>query len=313
MRPRPQRRARSRPATTARTRDDADVTIECPDLEVVKDGNGTINAGENAVFTITLTNHGPGARQGRHAVRPAAGRVLDPRRRRQGRLLDQRQQPADLRLRDVANGGHRTITLTRATTADDCGSIPNTVTVAASNENTATDQFPNTDNATIVVQCPDISVVKDGNGPLSAGQTATFSITLSATPVRATPSDVTLSDQLPAGTGPSVADNAGDCKIDGSNLLTCDFGTILSGGTRSFTDQQDHRGGRLPVHPQRRHRRGLQRAANGDREQQHRRRRRRRTAPTSRSSSPATGRSRPARRPRSRSSSRTSARARRSA
>ena len=208
--------------------------IECPDLEVVKDGNGTINAGGNAVFTITMTNHGPG--EAKDATLsdqlPAGSWTLGGADKADCSISASNLLTCDFG--DVGSGGHRTITLTRTTTADDCGSIPNTVTVAASNENTATDQYPNTDDATIVVQCPDISVVKDGNGPLSAGQIATFSITVSnAGPGDA--SDVTLSDQLPAGTWTLGGNNAGDCKIYDSNLLTCDFGTILSGGHRSFS------------------------------------------------------------------------------
>ena len=162
----------------------------------------------NAVFTITLTNHGPGGAKDvtLSDQLPAGSWTLGGADKADCSISASNLLTCDFG--DVGNGGHRTITLTRATTADDCGSIPNTVTVAASNENTATDQFPNTDDDTIVVQCPDISVVKDGNGPLSAGQIATFSITVSnAGPGDA--NDVTLSDQLPAGTWTLGGNNAG--------------------------------------------------------------------------------------------------------
>src|SRR5438128_528541 len=34
--------------------------VICPDVRVTKTGNGTINAGATATFTITVTNDGPG-------------------------------------------------------------------------------------------------------------------------------------------------------------------------------------------------------------------------------------------------------------
>ena len=40
--------------------DSASITCKKPDLKVTKTGNGTINAGENVVFTIKVDNAGPG-------------------------------------------------------------------------------------------------------------------------------------------------------------------------------------------------------------------------------------------------------------
>ena len=98
---------------------------------------------------------------------------------------------------DIAAGASKVVHVTGLTDAADCKTLPNTATVAATNEpasKTGNDQS----SASIVVRCPDISVVKTGNGPISAGQTATFGIVLS----NAGPGDaygVTLSDQLPSG------------------------------------------------------------------------------------------------------------------
>ena len=42
--------------------DDASVTVECPDLVITKlADDGTVNAGEDIGFTITVHNNGPGA------------------------------------------------------------------------------------------------------------------------------------------------------------------------------------------------------------------------------------------------------------
>jgi uncharacterized repeat protein (TIGR01451 family) len=210
------------------------LTVQCPDLEVVKGGNGTINAGEDAVFTITLTNHGPGAAKNvtLSDQLPAGSWTLGGADK--GACSINGSNLLTCTFGTVAKDGQKVITLTQKTTAAQCGSIPNTVTVSASNENTDADQYPNTDNDTIVVQCPDIAVVKSGNGPLSAGQTAAFTIKLT----NAGPGDakgVTLSDQLPAGSWTLGGADAAACSINGSNLLTCDFGTVLAGGSRTIT------------------------------------------------------------------------------
>ncbi len=100
---------------------------------------------------------------------------------------------------DLADEASATFTVSKTTVADDCGTIHNDVTVAASNEDTATDQFPNSDGADIVVNCPDVTVIKTGNGTISAGQLATFDIAVTNLGP-GTAFGVTLSDQLPAGT-----------------------------------------------------------------------------------------------------------------
>src|SRR5690606_9883212 len=40
--------------------DDATINCQKPDLVLTKTGNGTVNAGENVTFTLTLKNDGPG-------------------------------------------------------------------------------------------------------------------------------------------------------------------------------------------------------------------------------------------------------------
>ena len=67
-------------ATVDASNDDPDsngatVTVQCPDVSVAKTpDNGTVNAGGNAVFTIVVSNAGPGGRdQRRRARRPAPG------------------------------------------------------------------------------------------------------------------------------------------------------------------------------------------------------------------------------------------------
>src|SRR5690606_34692977 len=44
--------------------DSASITCQKPDLEILKTGNGTISAGENIRFTVTVSNAGPGTATG---------------------------------------------------------------------------------------------------------------------------------------------------------------------------------------------------------------------------------------------------------
>src|SRR5438552_6510464 len=76
----------------------------------------------------------------------------------------------------LTSGASRTITLSRATTAADCGTLPNTVTVAATNERSEelTSEIHSPDD---IVFCPLVDVTKSGNGTVSAGETSNFTIT----------------------------------------------------------------------------------------------------------------------------------------
>jgi uncharacterized repeat protein (TIGR01451 family)/fimbrial isopeptide formation D2 family protein len=214
--------------------DDASVVVECPDLEVVKDGNGPIDGGEDAVFTITLTNHGPGDAYNvtLEDQLPAGSWTLGGADAGACEIDGSNLLTCDFGT--VESGGTRTITVTLTTTADDCGQIDNEVTVGASNE-PDNDQFPNTDDASIVVNCPDVAVEKTADvSPISAGEGASFTITVTNVGT-GTAEGVTLEDQLDGSGWTLGGADAGDCSIDGSNVLACNFGDLAEGESRTFT------------------------------------------------------------------------------
>jgi hypothetical protein len=75
----------------------------------------------------------------------------------------------------LAQGASRTVSVTSATTAANCGTIPNTVTITATGDINATN---NSDTGSIVVQCAAIRILKNstkGGAVSNAG--AVFSIT----------------------------------------------------------------------------------------------------------------------------------------
>ncbi|MGH3861329.1 SpaA isopeptide-forming pilin-related protein [Actinokineospora sp.] len=115
-------------------------------------------------------------------------------------------------------------------TMSDPDPLPNTATV------TGTDDFGRTvsDNDTHLVDIlyPDVTVLKSGNGPISAGATASFTLTLTVGGDDGSIArSVTLNDPLPAGQAWSVDPAVTGCVI-AANTLTCAFGDLAQGGSR---------------------------------------------------------------------------------
>ncbi|HEV8546054.1 MAG TPA: hypothetical protein VGQ64_07150 [Candidatus Limnocylindrales bacterium] len=211
--------------------DSADITVNCPDVHVDKTADqGTINAGQTASYTITVTNDGAGT-----AYDVTLTDTLPVG-------INWTDDSADCEIAggilscdfgDLAPGASASVTVSGPTDASDCGVLHNVADVAASNESDA-DAQDNSDSADITVNCPDVTVVKTGNGTISAGEVASFDITVTNLGP-GTAFDVTLSDQLPSGTWTLGGANAADCSINGSNLLTCDFGDLANGASRTIT------------------------------------------------------------------------------
>jgi uncharacterized repeat protein (TIGR01451 family) len=209
----------------------ASVVVQCPNVSVLKTAdNGTISAGDTAAFTIVVSNAGPGVAKSVTLNDPLPAGI------------SWSEDSADCSIAsntltcsfgDLASGASRTVHLTGVTDAVDCGVLTNTATVSATNEpaNVLND---NSSTATITVQCPNVSVLKTGNGTISAGEVASFGITVTNLGP-GTAHDVTLSDQLPDGSWTLGGTSAEFCVISGTNLLTCDFGDLASGSTRSIT------------------------------------------------------------------------------
>ncbi len=139
----------------------------------------------------------------------------------------------------AAGGGSLSVHVTASTTGDNCGVYDNTATFTSTNAGTGSA------SASVTVLCPDVSVVKTpdseatGPGTVGAGSDAVFTIvTSNAGPGTAT--SVTLTDNLPAGSGPLHwtidTDTTGLCGItgaDGSQVLSCPYGDLASGASRT--------------------------------------------------------------------------------
>jgi uncharacterized repeat protein (TIGR01451 family) len=210
----------------------ASIAVQCADVHISKTGNGPIFAGQTATFTITVSNAGPG---------PATGvSVTDTLPTGTWTIVAGAGWTCPATATGtftctfagtLAAGATTTpITVSRPTTTADCGTLTNSATVSATNEPPA-DQTDNTASASIAVQCADVHISKTGNGPIFAGQTATFSITVSnAGPGPAT--GISVTDTLPAGTWTITAGAGWTCPATATGTFTCTFaGTLAAGAT----------------------------------------------------------------------------------
>ena len=226
------------PANT-NNRDDATITVLCPDVTVDKDAvNAIVNAGENASFDIIVTNNGPGTAFGvtlTDMLPSVSGTWALSGTNESDCSIAGDGVSLSCRFGDMASGASKTFTVSTTTDPADCPvsgtfDLDNTATVDATNEpNTPAFTANNSDSATITVNCPDVTVDKDAvNAIVNAGENASFDITVTNLGP-GTAFGVTLSDTLPSvsGTWGLSGTDAGDCTLVGL-ALDCDFGDILA-------------------------------------------------------------------------------------
>lgn len=220
--------------------DDHLVTIMLPDVVVEKTpDDGVILPGDDAEFSITVSNDGPGRANDvvlTDTLPPGiAWSVTDDG----GADCGIATGVLTCGIGALAAGADVTITLSGPTTTADCGVIPNTASASASNELEA-DEDNNSDDGSITVSCADVTVEKTAADEIiSAGEDASFSIVVTNLSQTASATDVELTDELPDGIDWSLGGaDAADCDIAGTGddqVLTCDFGTVEAGGSRTVT------------------------------------------------------------------------------
>ncbi len=214
----------------------ATMRIDCPDLTVRKAAaNGTISAGQDASYTVTVTNAGAGTAANvtiaddlpagiAWSIVPAVqGCVITPA----GRL--------ECTFATLAPGGSASVTVTGTTSAPDCGLLPNAATVAAGNEPAAA-TGDNSATATIAVNCAPIQITKTADAAtVSAGDPIGFTITVT-NPGPGDAAGVNVNDFLPTTPGTQWAIDGGSgqqqCFISGTTL-GCNFGLMTTGASLS--------------------------------------------------------------------------------
>jgi uncharacterized repeat protein (TIGR01451 family) len=184
----------------------ATVDVDCPDLKITKEAAASpISAGELAEFAITIWNVGPGTAYDVELVDtlPAGTlwTLLDDDGMTCSTSLVPGQQTITCTLGELAPGEEnaRTVRIGYETSQDDCGVLENAVTVAGGNEPSDKAGSDNADEASIIVECPGLNMLKTADAdPIIAGETASYTITVwNAGP--GTAFDVTIEDTIPAG------------------------------------------------------------------------------------------------------------------
>jgi uncharacterized repeat protein (TIGR01451 family) len=221
--------AASNESNTTNNSASASITVNCPDVTVTKTGNGPINASDTAAFKIIVKNTGAGTAYNvtvNDTLPAGVTWTIDPAVT--GCAIT--GNTLSCSLGSLAAGASVEINVKGAAPAAACGTLNNTVTVAASNEaNTGN----NSSTATITVNCPDVTVTKTGNGPVLVGDTAAFTILVKNTGA-GTAYNVTVNDTLPAGVTWTINPAVTGCSITG-NALSCSFATLAAGASKTIT------------------------------------------------------------------------------
>jgi uncharacterized repeat protein (TIGR01451 family) len=186
----------------------ADVTIECPGLNIAKSAaDNSIVGGDTASFTIVVWNVGNGTAINAQLndPLPAGGGSLswsiNPAYSGPGTCAINGAagaQTLHCDFGDLAGGSSQeqpsaSITVVADTTRDDCGTLPNEATASADNNDDVKG------DASIDVACPLIKIEKsnDAIAPVLPGTTVNYSLIVTVTDGPA--SDVVVVDMLPAG------------------------------------------------------------------------------------------------------------------
>lgn len=205
------------------------ITVNCPSVKVEKAGNGPINAGDVAVYTITVRNIGLGEATDVHVTDTLpAGVTWTAGAGFPSSACSLTGGVLDCTFPSVAAGGSISITVQGTTDAADCPSIRNLLVSAIPSNGQGDTAGP----ADIVVNCPDMRVTKVGNGPISGGDPdhpAQYTITVT-NDGPGVAKNVSFVDHLPAGLSWSAGTPfpAGTCSlVDGT--LSCSWASFAPG------------------------------------------------------------------------------------
>jgi uncharacterized repeat protein (TIGR01451 family) len=222
----------------------ASITVQCTNVTIEKTAvNSTINAGEDAVYTLTVHNNGSAAA---HNVQVEDTLPAGPDWQTPAGCSSNGNESGTLTcaLADIAAGADASITLRGATDAGDCGTISNSAHVSVSNETGGNSENNGSGAVDITILCPEITIDKTAAAEsVNPGDDVSFTITVSNNG-HGSASDVDLSDALPGGQGGDLdwqidtSATTADCTIDGTagaQTLSCTETTLAAGGQVAVT------------------------------------------------------------------------------
>lgn len=192
------------------------------DLSIAKSGPGGVIAGQNVVYTVTVTNNGPSQSTGVTVSDPTPANLTFVSNA--GGCTS--AYPCNLGT--LTSGQVVTITSTYSTSPTFAGNVTNTATVSSSgtaDPNNANDSASKTTN---VGAQADLSVVKSGPASATTGQNVTYTVVVhNAGPSPA--ASVVVSDPTPVGV--AFISNTGACTTG----YPCSLGTLNAGQSATIT------------------------------------------------------------------------------
>jgi uncharacterized repeat protein (TIGR01451 family) len=204
------------------------VTVNCPNVGIAKSAkSGTVNAGDNVQFDITVSNTGlaPANNVGFTDVLPSFGGtwsvVADPATK-----CGIAGNPLKLTCSGItlaASTGSYTVTIQSTTDGSVCTKVENTANL--------TSPYSGSSKDAVTVNCPNVGISKSPvSGTVNAGDDVGFTITVTNSGL-APANNVGFTDVLPnaGGTWTETSDPDNKCSISGSTL-TCSGITLAANG-----------------------------------------------------------------------------------
>jgi len=228
------------------------------DLELVKTGPASVDAGASATWTVTVTNHGPSVSRASAAdpvvvtdTLPAGVEVDDADVTATGATceLDGRTLTCE-RTTDLAVGASFSVQVTGLVDAalrPADGPLVNTAAVTPVTDQGADDHDDEDSTSTTVTHAESLTVTKTIDGTLVAGETGTYAITVRNDGPSAA-RGVVVTDDLPTGlTFAGGVDSDDDWTCSGTTSVVCELDGVLgvgAGAASSFTFDVDVASGR---------------------------------------------------------------------
>lgn len=215
-----------------------DTVARSVDLGIAKHTSGTVVAGQDATYTLDVTNHGPSDSAGPITVTddlPEATSYVSASGT--GWTCSEAAGTVTCARASGLTSGQAApqITVVVSVPAGRTADVVNTATV----DGPETDPNPNNNSATVtdpVHTSADLAIVKVHRGEFVPGSTGTYHFTVTNNGPSNAASPVRVSDQLPVElTFVSDDSSEWDCSANASNLLTCTLsGSLGVGDTSEF-------------------------------------------------------------------------------
>jgi uncharacterized repeat protein (TIGR01451 family) len=215
---------------------DTDTLAPQADLAITKtDGVTTVNPGQAVTYTIVASNSGPSAVAGANVSDTLPASLTGATWTCAASAGSACPASGSGNINALVNllvGGTATFTLNATVSPSASGSISNTAVVTAPAG--VTDTNPGNNSATdvdtvVIILLPDLTLTKTHSGNFVAGQTGTYTITVSNVGSAPTSGTVTVTDVLPAGLTVAAMSGTGWACVVAT--ATCTRSDALAAGT----------------------------------------------------------------------------------